>query len=323
MTSSILPASFVSFLEANGVDLSEYGDQLRADPPRFIRLSPVAVVDLHQLALDLGCPITSTILADFFAVPGHVKIAHCHAYRDGRIYGVDLASGLAVDNLSLDELPSGCDEEGRRGENAILDMCCAPGAKLAMICDRIGRRGVVVGLDVSEQRLRVVTNQIVDKYGLCRGSNNLDLTIECTDATLYSGRLFSRVLVDAECSHDGSIKHVLKYSKWGWDTFEERFMSGSRLEHLCSLQRRLLANGFRHLKPGGVLVYSTCSFCTAQNEDIVQWLLDNHPSARLLPVNDATRSISYSSKQMPDAARLDPIRSRTSALFIARITKQS
>lgn len=35
-------------------------------------------------------------------------------------------------------------------------------------------------------------------------------------------------------------------------------MSGSRLEHLCSLQRRLLANGFRHLKPGGVLVYSTC-----------------------------------------------------------------
>lgn len=234
MTSSGLPASFVSFLEANGVDLSEYGDQLRADPPRFIRLSPVAVVDLHQLALDVGCPITPTILPDFFAIPGriaswdvvvlslvaeshrtgHVKIAHCHAYRDGRIYGVDLASGLAVDNLSLDELPSGCDEEGRRDENAILDMCCAPGAKLAMICDRIGRRGVVVGLDVSEQRLRVVTNQIVDKYGLCRGSNNLDLTIECTDATLYSGRLFSRVLVDAECSHDGSIKHVLKYSKW-------------------------------------------------------------------------------------------------------------
>jgi 16S rRNA C967 or C1407 C5-methylase (RsmB/RsmF family) len=96
-------------------------------------------------------------------------------------------------------------------------------------------------------------------------------------------RLYDRVLVDAECSHDGSMKHIAKFNVWGWDSFERRFLDPQRLASLQTLQRRLLVNGFRNLKSGGVLVYSTCSFCRAQNEDIVQWLLDTQPTAVLLP----------------------------------------
>ncbi|CAI5518074.1 unnamed protein product [Closterium sp. Naga37s-1] len=66
------------------------------------------------------------------------------------------------------------------------------------------------------------------------------------------------VLVDAECTHDGSLKHILKYDSWGWHTLNKRFLDPQRLNSLSALQRSLLETGFLLLKPGGRLVYSTC-----------------------------------------------------------------
>ena len=94
----------------------------------------------------------------------------------------------------------------------------------------------------------------------------------------------SHVLVDAECTHDGSVKHVLKYERWGWDTFQRRVLDPERLTSLAALQRRLIHQGFRLLAVGGMLVYSTCSLMQAQNEDVVAWLLEEEPSAVLVDV---------------------------------------
>ncbi|CAI7929113.1 unnamed protein product, partial [Closterium sp. NIES-54] len=84
------------------------------------------------------------------------------------------------------------------------------------------------------------------------------------------------VLVDAECTHDGSLKHILKYDSWGWHTLNKRFLDPQRLNSLSALQRSLLETGFLLLKPGGRLVYSTCSLTITQNEDVVRWFLDRH-----------------------------------------------
>lgn len=73
-------------------------------------------------------------------LPGSVKIASSDAYKAGSIYGIDASSGAAV--LALDPQP---------GEH-ILDLCCAPGAKLCMIADLLGREGSVTGVDVSKVR---------------------------------------------------------------------------------------------------------------------------------------------------------------------------
>ena len=60
------------------------------------------------------------------------------------------------------------------------------------------------------------------------------------------GRLYSRVLVDAECTHDGSVKHVAKFAtQWGWSTFERRVLAPEKIEQVTGLQRALLWNGFR------------------------------------------------------------------------------
>ena len=140
---------------------------------------------------------------------------------------------------------------------------------------------------------------------------------------------FDKVLVDAECTHDASVRHVAKFAdQWGWDTFDERFNRDGRLDALQSLQRQLLRNGFAHLKPGGELVYSTCSAAPSQNEAVVQWLLDTEPAAQLLPLppcapGAAAMPCKHGLGGMPHVVRFDPATSGSSGMFVARLRKRS
>lgn len=160
---------------------------------------------------------------------------------------------------------------------------------------------------------------------------------------------YDRVLVDAECSHDGSIKHMVKLAAHAAPHAPASFLDADRLASLSALQRALLENGFRQLRAGGVLVFSTCSLLREQNEDIVEWLLRTHPhDAVLMPVLDDCTGIRHREvlegdgdeeseatlrwrrglpfEHLPGVAqqciRLDPLTSRTSGLFLARIRKR-
>lgn len=127
--------------------------------------------------------------------------------------------------------------------------------------------------------------------------------------------------MDAECTHDGSIAHVKKYGDMFASTdFDANVLDEERMTRLETLQRSLILRGFDLLKDGGTMVYSTCSFCTKQNEDIVMWLLMTRPDARLAKIEDAQR---YPCVTRDGAImRFDPKRSNTSALFIAKVMKQ-
>ncbi|EDQ86638.1 uncharacterized protein MONBRDRAFT_38325 [Monosiga brevicollis MX1] len=137
-------------------------------------------------------------------------------------------------------------------------------------------------------------------------------------------QLYDKVLVDAECTHDGSIKHLTKFDRWGWSTFEQRFFDPTRISQLETLQRGLLQNGFRRLREGGTLVYSTCSFSHRQNEDIVQWLLDHEPGAQLLSCKGmaAFPAAAFHPLATADVLKFSPVATATSGLFVARFTKQ-
>ena len=85
------------------------------------------------------------------------------------------------------------------------------------------------------------------------------------------------------------------------------------------------------LKPGGILVYSTCSFTRRQNEDIIKWFLQNNPYAYLeqIPGSDKMPVANGFANEYNDvpginhAKRFSPLESRTSGLFVARVRKQS
>lgn len=133
---------------------------------------------------------------------------------------------------------------------------------------------------------------------------------------------YDRVLVDAECTHDGSIKHVQKFEHWGWETLQRRILDAERTDSLTCLQLKLLRNGFRLLKVGGTLVYSTCSLTVAQNEDIVEQFLKENATAELQDI-DESRTWPCKSGRIPKTLRFDPFTSQTSGLFVARFTKSA
>jgi 16S rRNA C967 or C1407 C5-methylase (RsmB/RsmF family) len=130
--------------------------------------------------------------------------------------------------------------------------------------------------------------------------------------------LYDRVIIDAPCTLDASIRHLLIHGKCGW--LDE---SGTVDEHITNLQKRLIYNGARLLAPGGVMVYSTCSFCKGQNEDVVQWLLTKMPNQfELLPLDfpEAGKLIA-SPSALENCVRFYPKHSGTSGMFISKLRK--
>jgi 16S rRNA C967 or C1407 C5-methylase (RsmB/RsmF family) len=179
--------------------------------------------------------------------------------------------------------------------------------------------GHLVGVDIAAHRVNTCRN-ILRKYGIDGFARVFQQDgREFTDQQEEEG--FDRVLVDAECTHDGSIKHLLKFQdQWGWETFERRVMDSERLATLKELQRSLAMNGFRLLRPGGEMVYSTCSFCVAQNEEIVSWVMSKNKDAYLIPIPDDR---GCESKLLKGTLRFGPLETRTSGLYIARLGKQT
>lgn len=116
--------------------------------------------------------------------------------------------------------------------------------------------------------------------------------IETTQDDTSPIMLFDRVLVDAECSTDGSLKHVQRLLAKESGIFVRTPSSNTssktlsipvltneeELRQLIELQQSLVSTGFRLLKKGGQLVYSTCSLSEDQNEGVVKWLLNEYPS---------------------------------------------
>ena len=110
------------------------------------------------------------------------------------------------------------------------------------------------------------------------------------DDVIITVPLFDHVLVDAECSTDGAVRHMMhKLKKHDTACTQNlKLTDTNNLLSLVKLQKDLINSGFRLLKPGGILVYSTCSLSTEQNEDVVSWLLQEYSmDAYLIPVSFA------------------------------------
>lgn len=299
-----LPSDFREFLAENEVD-----ERLLQTQPslRYVRLDPRSPPSLEELQADLQrlnphsrvSVVPVDWMPGFCSLPAEVKIASCHAYHAGQIYGMDVSSAVSVDVLDL------------KPRDQVLDLCCAPGVKLLYAAERLAGTGSITGVDISEPRLQTCRS-LLQKY---RHEAKL---FQADGRSFEEGKLYDKVLVDAECTHEGSLKHLQKFqSQWGWDTFKTRVLDTHA--HLAELQRDLADNGVRLLRPGGKLVYSTCSFCRSQNEAVVQWLLQRHPQLHLCDL----RASRYPASKSEFGLRFDPITSNTGGQFVALFSKES
>lgn len=155
----------------------------------------------------------------------------------------------------------------RPGER-VLDLCAAPGGKATELAARLKGSGTLVANDISQSRARALL------YNLeLFGTRNALVTNETPGrlGAVFEG-WFDKILVDAPCSGEGMFRKAPEVA----GVWEE-----DRPAYFARLQRDIVDHAARMLKPGGMLLYSTCTFAPEENEGTVAWLLREHPELRL------------------------------------------
>jgi 16S rRNA (cytosine967-C5)-methyltransferase len=175
------------------------------------------------------------------------------SFRQGYFYIQDPSTLLAV--RELDPQP---------GER-VLDLCAAPGGKLTFIAQLMANHGLLVGHDIGQDRLRLLEENCA-RLGVT--SAELRLIPPSTPHSGLRSPPFDRVLVDAPCSNTGVMRRRVDL-RWR--------ISLKEIERLGAAQLELLRTAASLVKPGGVLVYSTCSLEPEENAKVVeQFLAEQH-----------------------------------------------
>ncbi|MDR2891080.1 MAG: rRNA cytosine-C5-methylase [Alistipes sp.] len=176
------------------------------------------------------------------------------------LYYVQEASSQFVEHLLRESLT---DRDGELpGNIRLLDLCAAPGGKTTLYSTLAGPEGLVVANEVVKQRASVLADN-VRRWGV----GNVAVTCnEPRDFAAYK-HWFDVLAVDAPCSGEGMFRR-LPESRSEW--------SPAGVEMCASRGRGILADAWDALKPGGILIYSTCTFNRRENEETVAWLAENY-----------------------------------------------
>ncbi|MDD2270817.1 MAG: 16S rRNA (cytosine(967)-C(5))-methyltransferase RsmB [Desulfuromonadaceae bacterium] len=189
---------------------------------------------------------------DGIAVTGRHIISALPGFEAGLFAVQDEASQIAT--LLLGAAP---------GER-IWDACAAPGGKCCHIAQQMDDRGELIATDISRSKLTLVQDNL-RRLGI---SSATTAVADLHQPDTFPDGSFDRILLDAPCSGLGVIRRNPE-AKW-------RLFSGD-ITRLAAVQKTLLKNASGRLKPGGTLLYSTCSTSEAENELVVEDFLLHHP----------------------------------------------
>ena len=184
-----------------------------------------------------------------------------HPYHEAGVYYLQEASAMSAAAL-LDPQP---------GEK-VCDLCAAPGGKSTQIAGKMAGEGFLLCNEINPKRAKILSRNI-ERMGIA----NALVTNEHPQvlANKYAG-FFDRVLIDAPCSGEGMFrKEEAAVTDWSLETVQ-----------MCARrQGEILQSGGQLVRPGGRLVYSTCTFAPEENEETVIRFLENHPEFTLEKVD--------------------------------------
>lgn len=235
---------------------------LKVDRVQSLRINPLAgdpsatITELRALGWK-GSPIP-WCSQGYMIEEGLLAVRDSNLVSEGKVYIQNAASWLPV--LALDPQP---------GEE-ILDICAAPGGKTSHIAAITDNLAHITANDNSRPRLTRLRSNLT-RLNVA----NIDYTLY--DATQLARKLpeaqFDKILLDAPCSGEGMM-HIDKdkdFDSW----------SVAHIKRLQQLQKRILVNAWQLLKPGGTLVYSTCTMAPEENEAVVDYLLRHNSDAHV------------------------------------------
>lgn len=185
-----------------------------------------------------------------------------HPYYQGGLYYIQEASAMLPAKLV----------NAQPGEK-ILDMCAAPGGKSTAIGAALKGEGLLISNDISKSRAKALLRNL-EGFGII---NSIVVSEYPEKLSRYFPEFFDKVLIDAPCSGEGMFH-------------KEPSMTESWLrmgpEEYHKLQMEILTYGAKMVRPGGKLIYSTCTFSPEEDEGSIAWFLQEHPDFHLVEVDD-------------------------------------
>ncbi|HEY9163771.1 MAG TPA: RsmB/NOP family class I SAM-dependent RNA methyltransferase [Magnetovibrio sp.] len=234
---------------------------------RINTLSPLSVADIKQRLDDFGAQLQPIPWCEgsYHLLSDKRALAESALFQEGHIY-IQNASSL-IPALAM---------QPQAGER-ILDVCAAPGGKTAHIQALAGGEAEIIANDAMQPRLK----KLEEVLGMFH--------VNHAQITNYQGQFidraavenewgqFDRILLDAQCSGEGmlDLSHASAL----------RFWSVERVIKMSYLQQKMLTSAWKVLKPGGVLIYSTCTFGPEENEGPVARHLKHHLDAKIEPID--------------------------------------
>jgi len=287
----ILPADFTSF--ANVFFKTEYDaflQSLNDEPPTSIRTNPFKANQSDSLE---KIPWTT----NGYYLAKRPSFTFDPLFHAGNYY-VQEASSMFVEQVMKQYV----NDKAVR----VLDACAAPGGKSTHLLSLLSEESLLVANEVIRQRVNIL-NENTTKWG------NSNVIVTSNDVSDFSRlkHFFDVVLVDAPCSGEGMFRK---------DKESANHWSLKNVALCAERQQRILANIWECLKPGGILIYSTCTYNTTENEDNIQWLTSTFDAETLPVAMDAEWNIS--TPIHPHCYRFFPHKTKGEGFFLCAVRKE-
>ncbi len=190
----------------------------------------------------------------------------------------------------------------------VLDLCAAPGGKSTQIAAKLNNTGLLVSNDLDESRCGALKKNLE-----LTGATNFIVTNEDPARLKFSFlSYFDKILVDAPCSGSGMFRK---------DKNAVKAYSKNILGDYGKTQLSLLNHAAQMLKPGGMMVYSTCTFPLTENEEVISQFLNEQPDFELVPIDKKALGLG-DAFGFEECARIFPHEQKGEGHFVALLRKQ-
>ena len=290
----ILPEPFITQMQSLlGDEYTSFEASLGTASPTSIRYNPFKNVD--RLA---GKSVPWAENAVY--LPARPDFSQDPFWHSGAYY-VQEAGSMFTAHLVEQLLP--------RLENpVVLDLCAAPGGKSTHLASILHNKGLLVSNEVVRARLNILQENLI-KWGLtnCVITNNDPSNFSRTP------NFFDIVVVDAPCSGEGLFrKQADAVDEW----------SEKQVEFCSARQQRILEDIWPSIRPGGFLVYSTCTYNQKENEDNVRWITEHYDTAPVIFEIDPEWNVTIENNKLFSSFRFYPHKTNTEGFFITILQKQ-
>ncbi|MHB1485462.1 MAG: RsmB/NOP family class I SAM-dependent RNA methyltransferase [Saccharofermentanales bacterium] len=311
-----LPLQFVENMKILFTDfgmIDEYDAFMRSfseEPVRGIRMNSLKIHDakefeeiLEQMYSESGISGSAEKVPwsdDGYYIPADFMPGK-HFYYPAGLFYIQEPSAMLPANV-LDAKP---------GEH-VLDLCAAPGGKTVKIAADMKGEGILISNDINETRVKALVRNV--ELAGCK--NCIVLNESPGHISDYLEGYFDKILIDAPCSGEGMFRRDPD-AAFSWEKFGN--------DSCAKMQKDILSNVDKLLKPGGIIVYSTCTFTILENEEMIGWFIKEYPWYEVVPL-DRPESIDFGlsdNKELQGALRIFPHHASGEGHFCVKLQKKA